>query len=180
MSRLGKSPVPVPAGVAVAFEDGKVTAKGPLGELSVSVVDGVSLDVQADSILVRRDDDGRLRRAAQGLIRRLVCNMLEGVSSGFSKKLEIIGVGYRADVKGSNVHLALGYSHPIVYQLPEGVSASVEKQTVITISGYDRQMVGEVAANIRKLRPPEPYKGKGIRYSTEHVRRKAGKTGATA
>ncbi len=178
MSRLGKIPVPVPSGVTVKLEGSEFSAKGAKSELRVPVMAGVSLEIGSDSIIVARDGDGRAERSAQGLVRRLVSNAITGVSEGFSRTLEINGVGYRADVKGNLINLTLGYSHPIVYQLPDGVIASVEKQTVLTVSGPDRQLVGEVAANIRKLRPPEPYKGKGIRYSDEYVRRKAGKAGA--
>ena len=178
MSRLGKIPLPVPKGVKVAVAGDKVNVEGPKGKLDADLVAGISVDVGDAGITVARSDDTREQRAAQGLVRSLVANMLEGVSEGFSKTLEISGVGYRADAKGGELHLSLGFSHPIVYRLPEGVKASVDKQTVVTINGIDRQLVGEVAAGIRKLRPPEPYKGKGIRYVGEMVRRKAGKSGA--
>ncbi len=179
MSRLGKVPLQVPSGVKVSVEGRRVRAEGPKGKLELELMDGIEVEVGDGSVLVKRRDDSRAQRAAQGLMRSLIGNMIAGVSEGFSKTLEISGVGYRAEVRGKEVHLSLGYSHPIVYQLPEGVSASVERQTVITITGVDRQLVGEVAAGIRKLRPPEPYKGKGIRYSDEQIRRKAGKAGAT-
>jgi large subunit ribosomal protein L6 len=178
LSRLGKVPLPVPSGVKVKVDGDRVFVEGPKGKLDAALVEGTSLEVAETSVLVNRADDTRQSRSAQGLMRRLVSNMLHGVSTGFSKKLEINGVGYRADARGDQVHLSLGYSHPIVYQLPEGVKATVENQTAITVTGVDRQIVGEVAAGIRKLRPPEPYKGKGIRYSDEHIRRKAGKAGA--
>ena len=177
MSRLGKIPIEFPSGVGVTVEGATVAIEGPKGKLDAHVVNGVTLAVGEGSVLINRADDSREQRAKQGLMRRLVANMIEGVSKGFSKTLEINGVGYRADVRGSEIHLTLGYSHAIVYQLPEGVAAAVDKQTVVTISGIDRQAVGEVAAGIRKLRPPEPYKGKGIRYHGEQVRRKAGKAG---
>ncbi len=180
MSRLGKVPLPFPTGVVVKIDGDSVSVKGPKGELSEKVMTGVKLELGDGSILVNRTGDSAAERSAQGLVRRLVANMIQGVQEGFSKTLEISGVGYRADVKGNLVHLSLGYSHPIIYQLPEGVTASVDKQTVITVSGVSRQLVGEVAANIRKLRPPEPYKGKGIRYSDERIRRKAGKAGVAA
>ncbi len=180
MSRVGKIPVPVPSGVKIALADRSVAVEGPKGKLEMDVMDGVDVVVEGDTMLVQRKGDSRQERSTQGLTRRLLANMVEGVSEGFSKTLEINGVGYRADVQGSNVHLALGYSHPIIYQLPEGVAAKVENQTVLTVSGISRQLVGEVAAEIRKLRPPEPYKGKGIRYKDEYVRRKAGKAGAAA
>lgn len=154
-----------------------VFVEGPKGKLQMTLVSGIEADANDGSVLVRRANDSREQRSAQGLMRRLLSNMLRGVSNGFSRTLEINGVGYRADARGRELHLSLGFSHPIVYQLPEGVSASVDKQTVVTIAGVDRQLVGEVAAGIRKLRPPEPYKGKGIRYADETIRRKAGKAG---
>ncbi|MEE8311512.1 MAG: 50S ribosomal protein L6 [Candidatus Binatia bacterium] len=177
MSRLGKIPLAVPQGVKINASGADVHVEGPKGKLSLSLVSGIELEQGDRGVTVMRRDDSRQQRAAQGLMRSLVSNMLVGVSEGFSKTLEITGVGYRADAKGSEVHLTLGFSHPIVYQLPEGVKAAVDKQTSVTVSGIDRQLVGEVAAGIRKLRPPEPYKGKGIRYSDEQVRRKAGKAG---
>lgn len=178
MSRLGKIPVPVPAGVTVKLEGDTVSAKGPKGELTTTASGGITLRQEGEEILVERPDDSRTARARQGLVRRLVANVVEGVHQGFSKTLEITGVGYRADAQGRELHLQLGYSHPIVYTLPESVTATVDKQTVVTIAGPDRQLVGEVAANIRKLRPPEPYKGKGIKYSDETIRRKSGKARA--
>jgi large subunit ribosomal protein L6 len=177
VSRLGKIPLPVPKGVTVNVEGEQLRAKGPLGELSVAMDPAAPVSIDAGGVLISRLSDGRHERARQGLVRRMVSNALTGVSTGFTRKLEITGVGYRADAKGSDVTLTLGYSHPIVYQLPPGVKASVEKQVSITITGADRQLVGEVAAGIRKLRPPEPYKGKGVRYGEEHIRRKAGKAG---
>lgn len=178
MSRLGKIPLPLPDKVKVSVVDGRVTVEGPKGKLSEPLIDGSGVTVVPGGVLVGRASDERAHRSAQGLMRRLVSNMLQGVTNGFSRTLEISGVGYRADARGTSVHLTLGYSHPILYQLPQGISVAVDKQTVVTVSGIDRRLVGEVAADIRKLRPPEPYKGKGIRYSDEHVRRKAGKAGA--
>ena len=178
MSRLGKIPIPLPDKVKVAVASGDVAVEGPKGKLHEPLLAGAEVKVQDGGILVGRTGDSRAERSAQGLMRRLVSNMVQGVTTGFSRTLEINGVGYRADARGKEVHFTLGFSHPIIYQLPEGVSAAVDKQTVITLSGVDRQLVGEVAAGIRKLRPPEPYKGKGIRYSDEQVRRKAGKAGA--
>ncbi len=180
MSRVGKLPIPVPSGVTVTLRGSNVAVKGPRGELKLDLLPQVTLSQTDGQLDVARTGDSREERSVQGLSRRLVANMVEGVSAGFSKQLEITGVGYRADARGRNLNLALGYSHPIVYQLPEGVDAKVDNQTVVTISGIDRQLVGEVAAEIRKLRPPEPYKGKGIRYSNEYVRRKSGKAGAGA
>ncbi|HYC56952.1 MAG TPA: 50S ribosomal protein L6 [Candidatus Binatia bacterium] len=178
MSRLGKVPLVVPKGVTLKIEGEQLVAKGPLGELRVATDPAVPLTIGADNILVGRNSESRHDRSRQGLVRRMVSNAIAGVSTGFTRTLEITGVGYRADARGQEVHLTLGYSHPIVYQLPTGVKASVEKQTSITVSGANRQLVGEVAAGIRKLRPPEPYKGKGVRYGNETIQRKAGKAGA--
>jgi large subunit ribosomal protein L6 len=177
VSRLGKVPLPVPKGVNVQVGESELVAKGPLGELKVVMDPAAPVTVDAAGVLVSRTGDGRHERARQGLVRRMVSNALIGVSTGFTRKLEITGVGYRADAKGQEVTLTLGYSHPIVYQLPVGVKAAVDKQVSISLTGADRQLVGEVAAGIRKLRPPEPYKGKGVRYGEEHIRRKAGKAG---
>jgi large subunit ribosomal protein L6 len=177
VSRLGKVPLPVPKGVTVQVGTEELRAKGPLGEMAVVMDPAAPVTVDSAGVLVSRTGDGRHERARQGLVRRMVSNALTGVSTGFTRKLEITGVGYRADAKGSDINLTLGYSHPIVYQLPPGVKAAVEKQVSITLTGADRQVVGEVAAGIRKLRPPEPYKGKGVRYAEEHIRRKAGKAG---
>jgi large subunit ribosomal protein L6 len=178
VSRLGKIPVTVPGGVTVTLSGDEVRAKGPKGELSTTVSGGITVRQDGDLLVVERPSDDRAVRARQGLVRRLVANVVEGVSTGFSRTLEITGVGYRADAQGKELHLQLGYSHPIVYTLPDSVTATVDRQVSITLSGPDRQLVGEVAANIRKLRPPEPYKGKGIRYSDETIRRKSGKAGA--
>jgi len=178
VSRLGKIPLPIPAKVKVAVTDGSIHVEGPKGKLVQPVVPFVEITVDDKGVLVGRTGDGRAERSAQGLMRRMVSNMMLGVTQGFSRTLEITGVGYRADARGKAIHLTLGFSHPIFYQLPDGVSAAVDKQTVITLSGVDRQLVGEVAAGIRKLRPPEPYKGKGVRYAEEQIRRKAGKAGA--
>jgi len=178
VSRLGKIPLPLPDKVKVTVVEGAVNVEGPKGKLSERLISGSEVTMVAGGVLVGRLSDAREHRTAQGLMRRLVANMLNGVTRGFTKTLEISGVGYRADARGPAVHFTLGYSHPISYQLPPGVSAAVDKQTVVTIAGIDRRLVGEVAADIRKLRPPEPYKGKGIRYADEHVRRKAGKAGA--
>ncbi len=177
MSRLGKVPVALPQGVKVSGEGDVIHVEGPKGKLEARLVDGIGMQVDEGGVTVTRRDDTRQQRASQGLIRSLVTNMVHGVSEGYTRVLEINGVGYRADAKGDQIHLSLGFSHPIVYQLPEGVKASVDKQTAVTVTGIDRQLVGEVAAGIRKLRPPEPYKGKGIRYAEEQVRRKAGKAG---
>jgi len=179
VSRLGKIPLKLPTGVKVAVASGTLQVEGPKGKLSMPVAPGIDLKVDDKGVLVGRPDDTRESRSRQGLVRSLVRNMINGVSAGYSRVLELQGVGYRADARGREVHLTLGFSHPIVYTLPEGVTAKVENQTAITLAGVDRRLVGEVAADIRKLRPVEPYKGKGVRYRDEQVRRKAGKAGAT-
>jgi large subunit ribosomal protein L6 len=175
MSRIGKLPIQVPSGVTVAVEVGQVRVSGPRGKLAARVHPLVEVKLERGTITVARRDDGREARAVHGLTRKLVANMVTGVSAGFRRVLEINGVGYRAEVKGRSVQLALGYSHPVVFALPDGIEAKVDKQTVITLEGADRQVLGETAAAIRKLRPPEPYKGKGIKYADETIRRKAGK-----
>jgi large subunit ribosomal protein L6 len=180
MSRIGKLPIPVPSGVKVKVEGPKVHVEGPKGKLDFSADSAVAIEMADGKIVVRRKDDSRRSRGIHGLTRKLLANMVHGVHQGFSQVLEITGVGYRAEVRGAAVHLALGFSHPIVFQLPSGISAKVDKQTVITLEGADRQVLGEVAAMIRELRPPEPYKGKGVKYAEETIRRKAGKAaGAT-
>lgn len=175
MSRIGKLPLKIPAGVDVRLADGQLRCKGPKGELSLRIHPRVTVAVDKDTLIVERVDDGREARSAHGLVRRLIGNMVQGVSRGFTRTLTINGVGYRAELKGSDLRLLLGYSHPVVFPLPKGVTAKVEKQTVITLESADRQMLGEAAAAIRALRPPEPYKGKGIKYEEEVIRRKAGK-----
>jgi len=178
VSRLGKVPLKVPQGVTVTVADGKLSAKGPTGLLLVTMDPAAPVVVSPGEVLVTRTGDGAHERSRQGLVRRMVSNALIGASKGFTRTLEITGVGFRADARATEILLTLGYSHPIIYQLPAGVKATVEKQTSITLTGADRQILGEVAAGIRKLRPPEPYKGKGVRYGNETVRRKAGKAGA--
>ncbi|HIF62738.1 MAG TPA: 50S ribosomal protein L6 [Deltaproteobacteria bacterium] len=178
MSRTGRNPIVIPDGVKVSVDGQVVNVQGPKGSLSEKLPGGISITIGDAGVVVERSDDSREQRMGHGLARRLVENMVVGVTAGFSKVLLITGVGYRADVKGNLVHLTLGFSHPIIYQLPEGVDAAVADQTTITISGSSRQNVGQVAAEIRSLRPPEPYKGKGVRYSDEQVRRKAGKAAA--
>jgi large subunit ribosomal protein L6 len=178
VSRLGKVPLKLPAGVKVNVASGTVHVEGPKGKLAMAAP-GLEFKVDDKGVIVGRSDDTRQSRSRQGLVRSLVRNMITGVSNGYTKVLELQGVGYRADARGREVHLTLGFSHPIVYTLPEGVTAKVENQTLITLAGVDRRLVGEVAADIRKLRPVEPYKGKGVRYRDEQVRRKAGKAGAT-
>jgi large subunit ribosomal protein L6 len=176
MSRIGKEPVPIPAGVNVALADGTVTVKGPKGELSQAVPEGITVDVTDDQVVVTRASDHRRHRALHGLTRSLIANMVTGVTDGYSKSLEIVGVGYRAQARGSNaLVIQAGYSHPVEVTAPEGVTFEVPSPTRITVSGANKQVVGQVAAEIRAIRKPEPYKGKGIRYAGEQVRRKAGK-----
>jgi large subunit ribosomal protein L6 len=178
MSRIGKLPVTVPLGVEITIDGRTVTAKGPKGTLSHTVVEPITVERDDDgAVLVKRPDDERESRAFHGLSRSLVNNIVVGVSAGYEKKLEIHGVGYRVQLKGQNLEFALGYSHPVVIEPPEGVTFAVESPTRFSVQGIDKQVVGETAANIRKLRRPDPYKGKGVRYSGEQIRRKVGKTG---
>ena len=178
MSRVGKLPISLPPGVHIRQEGQTVLVEGPRGGARHEMPPRVSLEVSDAQIRVIRADEERRTRATHGLTRKLLANMVTGVSKGFTKTLEIVGVGYRAELKGSELHMSLGYAHPVVYPLPQGVTARVDRQTVIQLESSDRQVLGEAAAQIRRLRPPEPYKGKGIRYSTEVIRRKAGKTAA--
>jgi large subunit ribosomal protein L6 len=178
MSRIGRAPVPVPAGVEVTITDQHITVKGPKGTLARQLPGAITVRQDAAELLVERPDDERQNRAMHGLARALINNMVVGVTDGFKKDLDIIGVGYRATAKGSSkVELALGYSHSITVDAPDGVTFEVSTPTHIAVSGIDKELVGQVAANIRKLRKPEPYKGKGVRYRDEYVPRKAGKTG---
>ena len=177
MSRIGKLPIPVPAGVEVKIDGQSIEVKGPKGSLSHVVPDPIRIVLEEGTITVTRPDDERNSRSLHGLTRTLIANNLHGVTEGFSKGLEIVGTGYRVTAKGADLEFALGYSHSITVQPPVGISFAVEGNTKITVNGIDKQAVGEVAANIRKLRKPEPYKGKGVRYAGEVVRRKAGKSG---
>jgi large subunit ribosomal protein L6 len=178
MSRIGKAPIPVPSSVDVALEDRHITVKGPKGALERSIPGEITVRQDGDVLVVERPDDERESRAMHGLVRSLVNNMVVGVTDGFAKELEIIGVGYRATLQGSTgLDLALGFSHPVKVQAPEGITFEVPAPNRIIVRGSDKELVGQVAANIRKLRKPEPYKGKGVRYLGEHVVRKAGKTG---
>jgi large subunit ribosomal protein L6 len=177
MSRIGKMPVPLPPGVAVAVAGQQVTVSGPKGTLSRSFSDRVQVGVEDGVATVTRADDARSTRALHGLFRVLLANMVTGVSQGFRKDLEIVGVGYRAVLKGRDLELQLGFSHPVQFPAPDGIVFEVADPTKIAVTGIDKEQVGQVAANIRTIRPPEPYKGKGIRYSGEKVRRKAGKAG---
>ena len=175
MSRIGKQPIPVPAGVDVTIDGSSVTVKGPKGTLSQSFDPDMQITLEDGVVLVRRPSDERRHRSLHGLTRTLVANMVTGVSEGFRKDLEIVGVGYRAVLKGSDLDLSLGLSHPMVVSAGEGITFEVPAPNRISVIGIDKQRVGQVAAEIRKIRPPEPYKGKGIRYAGEHVRRKVGK-----
>ena len=180
MSRIGKLPITIPNGVKVAVDANVVRLEGPKGKLQTSVPAGIKVQVEDNLVRVVRAGDERKARALHGLTRKLIANMAQGVSQGFSRVLEITGVGYRAEVKGQEIHMTLGYSHPVVFPLPQGVTASVERQVIMTLSGADRQLVGEMAAKIRSLKAPEPYKGKGIKYREEVIRRKAGKAVGSA
>jgi large subunit ribosomal protein L6 len=177
MSRIGKLPIPVPSGVEVTINGRDVTVKGPKGTLSHTVVEPISISQNDSVIVVARPNDENASKARHGLTRSLVNNMVVGVTEGYSKTLEIVGTGYRVQARGSDLEFALGFSHPVTVKAPEGIAFAVEAPTRFVVSGIDKQRVGEVAANIRKIRPPEPYKGKGVRYSGETVRRKAGKAG---
>ena len=177
MSRIGKLPVTVPSGVTVDVKDSVVHVKGPKGELSQSILAIVDVRIDGAHLLVERRNDAKDARSAHGLTRTLIANMVEGVTKGFRKSLEIQGVGYRAAKAGNHLNLTLGYSHPVTYDAPTGISFSVEGTNKIHVDGIDKQRVGQVAAEIRDLRPPEPYKGKGIRYDGEVVRKKLGKAG---
>lgn len=178
MSRIGKMPITVPAGVTVTIEDNHVTVKGPKGELTRQINKNMKLTMDNGVITVERPDDEKENRSLHGLSRTLINNMIIGVTQGFSKTLEINGVGYRAAKQGQNINFTLGFSHPVVKEPPAGITFEVPAPNKIVVSGADKEVVGAVAADIRTLRPPEPYKGKGIRYEGEHVRRKIGKAGA--
>ena len=177
MSRIGKLPVEIPAGVDVKVEGQTVTAKGPLGTETVTIRPEIKVEMKDNSVVLTRENDDRKARSLHGLSRTLVSNAINGVKSGFTKKLEIVGVGYRAAMQGNTLNLTLGYSHPIDIPAPEGVKIAVDQNTKITITGANKQTVGDLAALIRSKRPPEVYKGKGVKYEGEHIRRKAGKTG---
>ncbi len=176
MSRVGKNPVVIPNGVTVTIADGTVSVKGPKGELKQPLVHGITASVEDGALLVARPDESKQSRSSHGLVRALVKNMVTGVSTGFERKLEIVGVGYRAEVKGSQLVMNLGYSHPIEYDIPKGVAVAVDKQNVISIQGIDKQQVGQVAAEVRAFRSPDSYKGKGVRYQGEYIRIKTGKS----
>jgi large subunit ribosomal protein L6 len=177
MSRIGKLPIPVPSGVDVTVDDRTVTVTGPKGTLSHRLPEGIDVAREDGVLQVQRPDDERESRSLHGLTRTLVANMVQGVTQGYEKRLEIVGVGYRVQARGNDLEFALGFSHPVLVPAPDGISFAVETPTRFAVQGIDKQKVGEVAANIRKLRKPEPYKGKGIRYAGEQVRRKVGKAG---
>jgi large subunit ribosomal protein L6 len=177
MSRIGRLPVPVPAGVEVTLDGPLVTVKGPKGTLSHTVIEPITVVQEDGALLVQRPDDERESRARHGLTRSLVNNMVVGVTDGFAKTLEIVGVGYRVQARGSDLEFALGFSHPVPVKAPAGVKFEVQSPTRFVVSGIDKQLVGETAATIRKLRKPDPYKGKGVRYQGEVIRRKVGKAG---
>jgi large subunit ribosomal protein L6 len=180
MAGIGRWPVPVPDKVKISVQDGKVAAQGAKGQLEVALDPCVSVEVKDNGIVVARADESRRAKAIHGMTRKMIANMVEGVSKGFTRTLEISGVGYRAEAVGkTGVQFSLGYSHPILFQLPDGIQAKIERQTVITLEGINKQLLGEVAVAIRRLRPPDPYKAKGIKYAEETVRRKAGKTAGT-
>ncbi len=175
MSRIGKQPIPVPQGVKVDVQGSAVTVEGPKGKLAHTVPAGVAVTLASGTLTVARSSDHRTVRALHGLTRALISNMVRGVKDGFERKLDIVGIGYRAQLQGRNLQLALGYSHPVIFPLPEGIQAEVERQVAITLRGADKALVGQVAAQIRGLRKPDPYKGKGIKYAEEQIRRKVGK-----
>jgi large subunit ribosomal protein L6 len=178
MSRIGRLPVPVPAGVEVTIDGRAVTVKGPKGTLTHSVAEPLLVQREEDgAIAVQRPDDERRSRSLHGLTRTLIANMVQGVTAGYEKRLEIVGTGYRVQARGTDLEFALGYSHPITVRAPEGITFTTDGPTRFAVQGIDKQQVGEVAANIRKLRKPDPYKGKGVRYAGEQIRRKVGKAG---
>jgi large subunit ribosomal protein L6 len=178
MSRIGKLPIPVPSGVDVRIDGQHITVKGPKGELSHTVVEPIRVEQDGDgTLLVQRPNEERVSKERHGLTRTLVANMIQGVTGGYEKTLEIVGVGYRVQARGSDLEFALGFSHPVPVAAPAGISFEVQSPTRFVVRGIDKQQVGEVAAKIRKIRPPEPYKGKGVRYQGENVRRKVGKAG---
>jgi large subunit ribosomal protein L6 len=177
MSRIGRQPIPVPSGVDVNIDGRKITVKGPKGELSHTVPEPIEIGLDDGELTVTRPNDQNTVRALHGLTRALLNNMIVGVTEGYRKTLEIVGVGYRVQAKGGNLEFSLGYSHPILVEAPDGITFNVERPTVFSVEGIDKQKVGEVAANIRKLRRPDPYKGKGVRYQGEQIRRKVGKAG---
>lgn len=180
MSRIGKKPIVIPQGVKVAVDGSVVRAEGPKGKLTQPLPGGITAAVENNQVVLNRANDARTARALHGLSRALVANMVHGVKDGFERKLEIVGIGYRAQLQGRNIQLALGFSHPVIFPLPEGVTAEIDKQVSITLKGPDKAVLGQTAANLRKLRKPDPYKGKGIKYAEEVIRRKVGKKAGAA
>lgn len=178
MSRVGRRPIEVPKGVKVAVADGSFTAEGPKGKVSQTLLSGFPVKIENDSVTVERSGDTGPERAKHGLMRALLANAVQGVHEGFSQGLEIIGVGYKAEVRGEEIHFALGYSHPVVYKIPAGIKVEIDKANKMMVTGANRQVLGQVCAEIRRLRPPDPYKGKGIKFANEVIRRKVGKAGA--
>ena len=175
MSRIGRKPIPIPDGVKVQVDDAVVRAEGPKGKLMQPIPPGMKAAVEGKQLLIMRGDDSRTARAIHGLTRSLVANMVAGVKNGFERKLEIVGIGYRAQMQGKSIQFALGYSHPVIFPLPDGITAEIEKQVSLTLRGADKALLGQTAAKLRALRKPDPYKGKGIRYADEVIRRKVGK-----
>jgi large subunit ribosomal protein L6 len=180
VSRIGKKPVKIPQGVTIKVEAGSVHVSAGKGQIRTPLPKGISAKVEGDEVILTREADTQSHRALHGLARALLANGVHGVTTGFTRDLDIVGIGYRAQVAGNKLQMSLGYSHPVEFTIPPGIEIKVEKQTHLTVSGVDRHLVGQVAANIRGLRPPEPYKGKGIKYTDETIRRKAGKVGKTA
>jgi large subunit ribosomal protein L6 len=178
MSRVGKKAIPIPSNVKVKIDDGVVEVQGPKGTLKTTVPRGIHFEKEDGNLVAKRESEAKKQKALHGLVRSLVANSVTGVTQGFQKELEIVGIGYRAELRGKSVVFSLGYSHPIEYPIPSGILIAVEKQTRLTISGSDKQKVGQVAASIRSLRKPDPYKNKGIRYAGEILKKKVGKTGA--
>ncbi len=178
MSRVGKKPIPIAKGVKIEKSNGTVKVKGPKGELAVDLKPDISVDISEQEVVLNRPSDSRQHKSMHGLYRALIANMIKGVTEGYQKKLEIVGIGYRAEMKGNRLLLQIGYSHPVLFSLPPEISVEIPQPTQIVISGIDKQLVGQVAAKIRAMRPAEPYKGKGVKYEGEYIRRKAGKTAA--
>jgi large subunit ribosomal protein L6 len=177
MSRIGKKPVALPQGTKLEMTDGEIIVSGPKGTLKRPILEGVTVSVDGNVVTVQRQSEEKKIRGYHGLMRTLISNMVEGVDKGFERKLEIVGIGYRAELQGNNVVFYLGYSHPIVFALPQGISAQIEKQTALTVRGMDKELLGEVAAKMRALRKPDVYKNKGVKYANEVLRKKAGKSG---
>lgn len=177
MSRIGRMPIPVPKGTKIQVQDGVFVAEGPKGRVEQTLFPGYPVEVENDTVQISRPGDTGPERSKHGLLRALLANAVQGASAGFTKQLDIVGVGYRAEVKGDKVQFALGYSHPVLFDIPEGIKIEIDKANRVTVTGADRQKVGQVAAEIRSLRKPDPYKGKGVKYTNEVLRRKVGKAG---